>query len=238
MLPENVSPAAEVSSSSDEEETTIRVRHISQGRAISPTRLHPQAKRPSTIPRKSFAERLAKSQRDESMLPRVTGYCTCEAYKLLATQKFLMEQHGVKGAVIYDEALYARYELPLRNGDGGFRIRSGESKKDDSSREYNSDSETRVKKKHPDGEVDEENTVGSSAMLDGQGSDEALLFLPPKSTEASPREAYFLNEEDQGPRQPRLGEPRERPSLRRESTAHDVNALNNLAEGTFFPARF
>lgn len=238
LLPENVPPAAEVSSSSDEEETTIRARPISQGRAISPTRLHPQAKPPWAIPRKSFAERLAKSQRDESMLPRVTGYCTCEAYKLLATQKFLMEQHGVKSAVIYDEALYARYELPLRNGEGGFRVRSGELKRDDSSREYNSDSEMQVKKKHTNGEVDEEGAVGSSAMLDGQGSDEVLLFSPPKSTEASPRKVFFLNEEDQGPRQSRQGEPLERPSLRRESTGYDVNALSNLAEGTSFPLLF
>ena len=114
-------------------------------RSHSPTRPPPQRKPPPAKPRKSFAERLAKSQRDESMLPRVTAYCTCEAYKLLATQKFLTEQHAVKGAVIYDEALYARYELPLRNGEGGFRVRSGEVKQDDSSREYSSDSETQVK---------------------------------------------------------------------------------------------
>jgi len=43
--------------------------------------------------------------------------------------------------VIYDEALYARYELPLSNGEGGFRVKSGELKQDDSGREYSSDSE-------------------------------------------------------------------------------------------------
>jgi uncharacterized Rmd1/YagE family protein len=164
------------------------------------------------------------------MLPRVTGYCTCEAYKLVATQKFLTDQHGVKGAVIYDEALYARYELPLRNGEGGFRVRSGESKAaDDSARDYSSDSETLSKRKHDvNGEgLDEEFThrVGSSAMLDAQGGDE-LLFSPPKDgIDPPPTKVHFLDEEDQ------KAEPApERILKRRDSTLPDLSALSNLAE--------
>ena len=162
------------------------------------------------------------------MLPRVTGYCTCEAYKLVATQKFLTEQHGVKGAVIYDEALYARYELPLRNGEGGFRVKSGESKPgDDSGREYSSDSEIMTKsRKDLNGDsIEDDHTVGSSAMLDGQGEDD-LLFSPPKAgIDPPPTRVHFLDEEDQ------KTEPSpERILKRRDSTPPDLNALSNLAE--------
>lgn len=166
------------------------------------------------------------------MLPRVTGYCTCEAYKLIATQKFLTEQHGIKGAVIYDEALYARYELPLRNGEGGFRVKSGESKPvNDSGRDYSSDSET-AKKQHrgSNGEtmMDEEvPRVGSSAMLDAQESDE-LLFSPPKDGIDPPHpKVHFLDEEDQ-----KHDPLPERVLKRRDSTPPDMSALSNLAERT------
>ena len=170
------------------------------------------------------------------MLPRVTAYCTCEAYKLLATQKFLTEQHGVKGAVIYDEALYARYELPLRNGEGGFRVRSGEVKQDDSSREYNSDSESQVKRNGLNRENEDDNTVGSSAMLDAQMNDENLLFSPPKHTiNETQRSVHFLEEEDQKAHQQQQSEiSPERPLTRRDSTPVDVNALSNLAERISF----
>lgn len=223
------------SSSSDEEPLVTRT--------VSPTKPHEprvSPKAPPAKPRKSFAERLAKSQRDESMLPRVTGYCTCEAYKLPATQKFLTEQHGVKGAVIYDEALYARYELPLRNGEGGFRVKSGEmAKQDDSGREYSSDSEIQVKRKSsrtnmgPNGE--QEDTVGSSAMLDGQMhmDEEGLFFSPPKETVEERARVHFLDEEDQ--KRHIVEESPDRTLRRRESTPVDVNALSNLAECTHLP---
>jgi uncharacterized Rmd1/YagE family protein len=228
LLPENASAIeSDSSSSSDEEETSI------MDRPITPTRPAPQKKPPPAKPRKSFAERLAKSQRDESMLPRVTGYCTCEAYKLLSTQKFLTNQHAVKGAVIYDEALYARYELPLRNGEDGFRVRSGEPKKEDSSREYNSDPEIQVRSRRVNGDHEDDNTVGSSAMLDGQVNDDSLLFSPPKHiSEDIPRSVHFLEEEDQKNQQPE--ESPERIIKRRDSTPVDINALSNFAERTSF----
>lgn len=169
------------------------------------------------------------------MLPRVTAYCTCEAYKLVATQKFLTEQHSVQGAVIYDEALYARYYLPLRNGEGGFRVRSGEQKKaDDSAREYSSDSETQVKSsKRVNGEeLEGDGNVGSSAMLDAQVNDDtALLFSPPKQGVEERTTVHFLEEEDQKRREQHVPEESpERPLKRRDSTPYDVNALANLAE--------
>jgi hypothetical protein len=174
------------------------------------------------------------------MLPRVTAYCTCEAYKLLATQKFLTEQHAVKGAVIYDEALYARYELPLRNGEGGFRVRSGEVKQDDSSREYSSDSETQVKTNGLNRENEDDNIVGSSAMLDTQMNDENLLFpIPKHKIDETRRDIHFLDEEDQKAHQ-RQQQPEtspERRLQRRDSTPVDVNALSNLAERISFSNR-
>ena len=169
------------------------------------------------------------------MLPRVTAYCTCEAYKLVATQKFLTEQHSVQGAVIYDEALYGRYNLPLCNGEGGFRVQSGDPKKaDDSSREYSSDSETQVKSsKRVNGEeLEGDGNVGSSAMLDAQVNDDtALLFSPPKQSIDERMTVHFLEEEDQKRQeQPAPEESPERPLKRRDSTPYDVNALANLAE--------
>jgi len=234
LLPENAISNEESSSSSDEDDI-ISQAPISPSRAESPTRAPAvQKKPPPAKPRKSFAERLAKSQRDESMLPRVTAYCTCEAYKLLATQRFLTEQHGVKGAMIYDEALYARYQLPLQNGEGGFRIKSGEPKRDDSSREYSSDSETQVKSNRVNGEADDENVVGSSAMLDGQVNDDSLLFSPPRPSDIPAKVVHFLEEQDQKNELEEGASDRppesERIFKRRDSTPIDVNALSTHAE--------
>ena len=238
LLPENAAAIDSDSSSSDDDETaTIQIRPISPTRSQAPSLpppISPPKKAAPTKPRKSFAERLAKSQRDESMLPRVTAYCTCEAYKLVATQKFLTEQHSVQGAVIYDEALYARYELPLRNGEGGFRVRSGEVKKvDDSAREYSSDSETQIKssKRINGEELEGDGNVGSSAMLDAQINDDIALFSPPKHAGDERTGVHFLEEEDQkSHEQPTPEETHERPLKRRDSTPYDVHALANLAE--------
>jgi uncharacterized Rmd1/YagE family protein len=249
LLPENANIIeSDSSSSSDEEEPHLQASLLPAARTHSPTRhstppsAHQQlaSKPPPVKPRKSFAERLAKSQRDESMLPRVTAYCTCEAYKLLGVQKFLTEHHSVKGAVIYDEALYARYELPLRSGEEGYRLKSGEPKEDDTSgREYSSDSETQIKPRGLNNGEDRVgelgSTVGSSAMLDAQVNDETL-FSPPKTEVQSTRTVHFLEENDQKAQERqedirRQAESPEIPTLkRRDSVPADVNALNNLAE--------
>ena len=148
--------------------------------------------------------------------------------------------------MIYDEALYARYNIPLRNGEGGFRVKSGEGKEpDDSARGYSSDSETQVKSsRRINGEgLEGDENVGSSAMLDAQVNDDtALLFSPPKyGGDDAPRTGvHFLEEEDQNRQErPAHEDSPERPLKRRDSTPYDVNALANLAEcNPSFPHTF
>lgn len=71
---------------------------------------------------KSYAERLPKARRAEK-LPRVTAYCTAQAYKMGATTSFVKEWHGAR-TKLYDDCLYTAYHLPLLPGRGGYRIRS------------------------------------------------------------------------------------------------------------------
>lgn len=71
---------------------------------------------------KSYAERLPKSRRTEK-LPRVTAYCTAQAYKMSATAAFVREYHGAR-TKLYDDCLYTAYHLPLLPGVGGYRVRS------------------------------------------------------------------------------------------------------------------
>lgn len=71
---------------------------------------------------KSYAERLPKSRRAEK-LPRVTAYCTAQAYKLNSTAAFLQEWHGAN-TKLYDDCLYTAYHLPLLPGKYGYRLRS------------------------------------------------------------------------------------------------------------------
>ncbi|KAI5280618.1 hypothetical protein KEM52_004078, partial [Ascosphaera acerosa] len=71
---------------------------------------------------KSYAERLPKARRAEK-LPRVTAYCTAQAYKLRAIADFVREHHGAR-TKLYDDCLYAAYHLPLLPGRDGYRLRS------------------------------------------------------------------------------------------------------------------
>ncbi|KAI5307410.1 hypothetical protein KEM56_000010 [Ascosphaera pollenicola] len=71
---------------------------------------------------KSYAERLPKARRAEK-LPRVTAYCTAQAYKLSATAEFVKEYHGAR-TKLYDDCMYAAYHLPLLPGINGYRLRS------------------------------------------------------------------------------------------------------------------
>ena len=73
--------------------------------------------------RKSYAERLPKSRRTEKVA-RVTAYCTAQAYKLRATAQFLKTKHQTR-TKLYDDCLYTVYHLPLLQGVGGLRVRSG-----------------------------------------------------------------------------------------------------------------
>ncbi|KIX07948.1 uncharacterized protein Z518_02602 [Rhinocladiella mackenziei CBS 650.93] len=72
---------------------------------------------------KSYAERLPKSRRTEKELPRVTAYCTAQAYKLHSTATFVRQRHGAR-AKLYDDCLYCAYHLPLLPGNEGYRVRS------------------------------------------------------------------------------------------------------------------
>ncbi|OAL39827.1 hypothetical protein AYO20_00739 [Fonsecaea nubica] len=72
---------------------------------------------------KSYAERLPKARRTEKELPRVTAYCTAQAYKLQSTATFVRQRHGAR-AKLYDDCLYCAYHLPLLPGNEGYRIRS------------------------------------------------------------------------------------------------------------------
>ncbi|RMZ90720.1 hypothetical protein DV736_g2028, partial [Chaetothyriales sp. CBS 134916] len=72
---------------------------------------------------KSYAERLPKSRRTEKELPRVTAYCTAQAYRLQSTATFVRQRHGAR-AKLYDDCLYCAYHLPLLPGIEGYRLRS------------------------------------------------------------------------------------------------------------------
>lgn len=71
---------------------------------------------------KSYAERLPKASRADK-LARVTAYCTAQSYRLRATADFVRVQHGAR-TKLYDDCLYAVYQLPLLGGSDGYRIRS------------------------------------------------------------------------------------------------------------------
>jgi uncharacterized Rmd1/YagE family protein len=71
---------------------------------------------------KSYAERLPKASRADK-LARVTAYCTAQSYRLRATAEFVREQHGAR-TKLYDDCLYAVYQLPLLGGNDGYRVRS------------------------------------------------------------------------------------------------------------------
>lgn len=62
---------------------------------------------------RTIAERMTKDQRDFANLPRVSAYCTAEAYDMKQLSEFLRHQHYVSPR-LYDECLYARYHFPLQ----------------------------------------------------------------------------------------------------------------------------
>lgn len=72
---------------------------------------------------KSYAERLPKHRRTEKELPRVTAFCTAQAYKLVSTATFIRQRHGAR-TKLYDDCLYCAYHLPLLPGTEGYRILS------------------------------------------------------------------------------------------------------------------
>lgn len=80
-------------------------------------------RRPGRDNVKSYAERLPKSRRTEKELPRVTAYCTAQAYRLQHTATFVRQRHNARSK-LYDDCLYVAYHLPLLPGSEGYRVRS------------------------------------------------------------------------------------------------------------------
>ena len=80
-------------------------------------------RRPGRDNVKSYAERLPKSRRTEKELPRVTAYCTAQAYRLQSTATFVRQRHQARGK-LYDDCLYCAYHLPLLPGLEGYRVQS------------------------------------------------------------------------------------------------------------------
>ncbi|KAK8843341.1 hypothetical protein IAR55_006997 [Kwoniella newhampshirensis] len=74
---------------------------------------------------RSDAEKMTKREREENKLPRLTAYATAEGYRLKLLQAFLKREHGVGVVRVFDDCVYAVYNLPLLPGYGAStRVRS------------------------------------------------------------------------------------------------------------------
>ncbi|KAI9712250.1 MAG: hypothetical protein M1828_001728 [Chrysothrix sp. TS-e1954] len=118
LLPETQdddADAADGDSEEEEEEGPPRDEEAEQQRLAQ---LRPK----SRLKQKSLAEKMPKATRTEK-LPRVTAYCTAQAYKMQATAEFVRKKHGAR-TKLYDDCLYTVYHLPLLAGNEGYRIQS------------------------------------------------------------------------------------------------------------------
>ncbi len=71
------------------------------------------------------AEKMTKAQREDAGLPRLTAYATAEGYRMKLLQAFLKREHGCGVVRVFDDAVYAVYNLPLLPGYGaGTKVRS------------------------------------------------------------------------------------------------------------------
>lgn len=74
---------------------------------------------------RSEAEGMTKAQREEAGLPRLTAYATADSYRTKLLQAYLRREHGVGVVRVFDDAIYAVYNLPLLPGYGaGAKVRS------------------------------------------------------------------------------------------------------------------
>nr|XP_019009802.1 cytoplasmic protein [Kwoniella pini CBS 10737]OCF48583.1 cytoplasmic protein [Kwoniella pini CBS 10737] len=64
------------------------------------------------------AEKMTKREREENKLPRLTAYATADGYRLKLLQAFLKREHGVGVVRVFDDCVYAVYNLPLLPGYG------------------------------------------------------------------------------------------------------------------------
>lgn len=91
----------------------------------------------SELPQQTYrsrAELMLKDARAKE-LSRVTAYFICEEFNLEALLEFLAENHEVNPRV-YDEALYVPYVLPLLPGTEGYRVKSNDSAKSASNKQF------------------------------------------------------------------------------------------------------
>ncbi|WVW79325.1 hypothetical protein I302_101293 [Kwoniella bestiolae CBS 10118] len=72
----------------------------------------------SSSDERSDAEKMTKREREENKLPRLTAYATAEGYRLKLLQAFLKREHGVGVVRVFDDCVYAVYNLPLLPGYG------------------------------------------------------------------------------------------------------------------------
>ncbi|KAL1405997.1 Sad1-interacting factor 3 [Vanrija albida] len=106
-----------------------RPRSYSGGSAGGPPSSSLRASQSYTTPlgqdERSDAEKMTKREREENSLPRLTAYSTADGYRLRLLQAFLKREHGVGVVRVFDDCIYAVYNLPLLPGYGAAtRIRS------------------------------------------------------------------------------------------------------------------
>jgi uncharacterized Rmd1/YagE family protein len=74
---------------------------------------------------RSDAEKMTKRERNEAGFSRLIAYDTAEGYRLKLLQAFLKREHGVGVVRVFDDCVYAVYNLPLLPGYGATnRVRS------------------------------------------------------------------------------------------------------------------
>ncbi|BEI84340.1 hypothetical protein CcaverHIS002_0409440 [Cutaneotrichosporon cavernicola] len=80
---------------------------------------------PSRSDERSEAEKMTKRERNEAGFSRLIAYDTAEGYRLKLLQAFLRREHGVGVVRVFDDCVYAVYNLPLLPGYGATnRVRS------------------------------------------------------------------------------------------------------------------
>jgi len=175
-------------------------------------------RRPGREGVKSYAERLPKARRTEKELPRVTAYCTAQAYKMQSTATFIRQRHAAR-AKLYDDCLYCAYHLPLLPGTDGYRIRSSppiksakggsvldeaierseqrdyrgpyfaEEEEEHSVRGNDGPESSRMPEPEPEAEADNQETR-PRPQVNGLRSKSAQSPRPPSSGAVAPAEAY------------------------------------------------
>lgn len=153
---------------------------------------------------KSYAERLPKARRRER-LPRVTAYCTAQAYKLPSAASFVREIHGAR-TKLYDDCLYVAYHLPLLPGRDGYRVRSSpavrsargktvldEEIERNEQRDYHEDYAAEEQDEHSVAGDESEDNRGRTTGSELSGAGEQNETTPQSSTQPSETPSHSLS---------------------------------------------